>query len=54
VRASSTPTCARPIYREANIEDADFYLVDLRDAQYSPDQAEHFRRCRAILDARTA
>ncbi len=38
--------------RGANIEDVDFYLVDLRDAQYTQDQAEHFRRCRAILDDR--
>jgi uncharacterized protein YjbI with pentapeptide repeats len=40
--------------RGAEIQDVDFYLVDLRDAQYTPDQAEHFRRCRAILDDRTA
>jgi uncharacterized protein YjbI with pentapeptide repeats len=38
----------------AAIEDVDFYLVDLRDARYTPDQAEHFRRCRAILDDHTA
>jgi uncharacterized protein YjbI with pentapeptide repeats/energy-coupling factor transporter ATP-binding protein EcfA2 len=38
--------------RGANIQDVDFYLVDLRDAQYTQDQAEHFRRCRAILDDR--
>jgi uncharacterized protein YjbI with pentapeptide repeats len=35
--------------RGAQIEDVDFYLVDLRDARYTPDQAEHLRRCRAIL-----
>lgn len=33
----------------AIVDRADFYLVDLRGAQYSPDQAEHFRRCGAIL-----
>ena len=38
--------------RGANIKDVDFYLVDLRDARYSQDQAEHFLRCRAILDDR--
>jgi uncharacterized protein YjbI with pentapeptide repeats/energy-coupling factor transporter ATP-binding protein EcfA2 len=36
----------------AKIDDVDFYLVDLRDAQYTEEQAEHFRRCRAILDDR--
>jgi hypothetical protein len=30
----------------------DFYLVDLRDAHYTDDQAKHLRRCRAILDVR--
>jgi uncharacterized protein YjbI with pentapeptide repeats len=40
--------------RGAEIEGVDFYLVDLRDAQYTPDQAEHLRRCRAILEDRTA
>ena len=38
--------------RGAKIEDVDFYLVDLRDAQYTEKQAEHLRRCRAILDDR--
>ena len=38
--------------RQAKITDVDFYLVDLRDAQYTPDQEEHFRRCGAILEAR--
>jgi uncharacterized protein YjbI with pentapeptide repeats/energy-coupling factor transporter ATP-binding protein EcfA2 len=33
----------------ANVFNADFYLVDLRDAIYNPGQAEHFRRCGAIL-----
>jgi uncharacterized protein YjbI with pentapeptide repeats/energy-coupling factor transporter ATP-binding protein EcfA2 len=38
--------------RGANIEGVDFYLVDLRDAKYTRDQAEHFHHCRAILDDR--
>jgi len=38
--------------RGAKIKDVDFYLVDLRDAQYTADQAEHLRRCRAILEDR--
>ena len=36
----------------ANVFNADFYLVDLRDAIYNPGQAEHFRRCGAILSKR--
>jgi uncharacterized protein YjbI with pentapeptide repeats len=40
--------------RGANIKDVDFYLVDLRDAQFSADQAEHLRYCRAILEDRAA
>jgi uncharacterized protein YjbI with pentapeptide repeats len=35
--------------RGAKFEGVDFYLVDLRDAKYTQEQAEHFRRCRAIL-----
>jgi uncharacterized protein YjbI with pentapeptide repeats len=35
--------------RGAKIDDVDFYLVDLRDAIYDPSQAEHFRKCKAIL-----
>jgi len=35
--------------RGAAIANADFYLVDLRDARYTPDQYEHFLRCGAIL-----
>jgi len=35
--------------RGASIEEVDFYLVDLRDAKYTRDQAEHFHHCRAIL-----
>lgn len=35
--------------RGARTDRADFYLVDLRGAQYSPQQAEHFRQCGAIL-----
>jgi uncharacterized protein YjbI with pentapeptide repeats/energy-coupling factor transporter ATP-binding protein EcfA2 len=38
--------------RGANIEGVDFYLVDLRDAKFTRDQAEHFRHCRAILEDR--
>jgi uncharacterized protein YjbI with pentapeptide repeats len=38
--------------RGAQIENVDFYLVDLRDAKYTSDQAEHLRRCRAILKDR--
>ena len=40
--------------RGADIRDVDFYLVDLRDARYTADQAAHLRRCRAILDDRAA
>jgi uncharacterized protein YjbI with pentapeptide repeats len=35
--------------RDADLGDTDFYLVDLRDTQYTANQAEHFRRCGAIL-----
>jgi hypothetical protein len=38
--------------RDARIDHVDFYLVDLRDALYDPDQADHFRRSGAILEAR--
>jgi uncharacterized protein YjbI with pentapeptide repeats len=38
--------------RGAIIENVDFYLVDLRGARYDPQQEEHLRRCRAILEAR--
>ncbi len=38
--------------RGANVQDTDFYLVDLRQARYDRDQAEHFRRCDAILEER--
>ncbi len=38
--------------RRAEIEGVDFYLVDLRDAKYTSNQAEHFRSCRAILEDR--
>jgi len=30
----------------------DFYLVDLREAIFSEDQEEWFRRCGAILETR--
>lgn len=33
----------------ANVEWTDFYLVDLRGALYDERQAQHFRRCGAIL-----
>jgi uncharacterized protein YjbI with pentapeptide repeats len=35
--------------RGARIDGVDFYLVDLRSARFDPGQAEHFRRCGAIL-----
>ena len=35
--------------RGAQVENCDFYLVDLRGARYTPQQARHFRRCGAIL-----
>lgn len=38
--------------RGAKITDTDFYLVDLRDAIYDDEQADHLRRCRAILETR--
>lgn len=36
--------------RGAHVEEADFYLVDLREARYDARQAIHFRHCRAILE----
>jgi uncharacterized protein YjbI with pentapeptide repeats len=38
--------------RGAKVSRVDFYLVDLRDALFDPEQEKHFRRCRAILEAR--
>lgn len=38
--------------RGAVIDQTDFYLVDLRDAKYDADQAQHFRRYGAILEDR--
>ena len=35
--------------RGAKVADTDFYLVDLRGARYTADQAAHFKRCGAIL-----
>jgi uncharacterized protein YjbI with pentapeptide repeats len=35
--------------RKANVFETDFYLVDLRDALYTPDQEKHLRGCGAIL-----
>lgn len=40
--------------RGARIDGVDFYLVDLREAHYTAEQAEHFRRCGAILVDRAA
>jgi uncharacterized protein YjbI with pentapeptide repeats len=38
--------------RGANIDGVDFYLVDLREAQYDAAQEEQFRSCGAILESR--
>lgn len=38
--------------RGALVENTDFYLVDLRGALYDMRQAEHFRRCGAVLEDR--
>lgn len=38
--------------RGAKIEDVDFYLVDVRNARYDPQQEMHLRRCGAILKSR--
>jgi uncharacterized protein YjbI with pentapeptide repeats len=38
--------------RGARIAGTDFYLVDLRDARYTPMQADYFRGCGAILEDR--
>jgi uncharacterized protein YjbI with pentapeptide repeats len=35
--------------RGAKVQDTDFYLVDLRQALYTPEQATHLRACGAIL-----
>jgi uncharacterized protein YjbI with pentapeptide repeats len=35
--------------RKAKIFETDFYLVDLREALYTPDQEKHLRGCGAIL-----
>ncbi len=39
--------------RGAKVEKTDWYLVDLRGANYTRKQAEHFARCGAILRDRT-
>jgi len=36
--------------RGAQVEHADFYLVDLRGARFENHQRDHFQKCRAILD----
>jgi uncharacterized protein YjbI with pentapeptide repeats len=38
--------------RGAILTDVDFYLVDVRGALFDPEQEQHLRRCRAILEAR--
>ena len=38
--------------RGAKVEGVDFYLVDLREAQYDSHQEQHFRGCGAILESR--
>jgi uncharacterized protein YjbI with pentapeptide repeats len=38
--------------RGAILRDTDFYLVDLREAHYTPEQEVYFRRCGAILETR--
>ncbi len=38
--------------RDAIVDSTDFYLVDLRRAKYSEEQARHFARCGAILHSR--
>jgi uncharacterized protein YjbI with pentapeptide repeats len=38
--------------RGARIDGVDFYLVDLRGAEYTSDQETHFRKSGAILEAR--
>jgi uncharacterized protein YjbI with pentapeptide repeats len=38
--------------RGANIEGVDFYLVDLREAQFDLQHEQHLRRCGAILETR--
>ncbi len=35
--------------RGARLDDVDFYLVDLRGAQFDPEMEAHFRQCGAIL-----
>jgi uncharacterized protein YjbI with pentapeptide repeats len=39
--------------RDARIDGVDFYLVDLRHAQYDTEQEKHLRRCGAILRDRS-
>jgi uncharacterized protein YjbI with pentapeptide repeats len=40
--------------RGAMLDDVDFYLVDLRHAQFDPQWEAHLRRCGAILEDRGA
>jgi uncharacterized protein YjbI with pentapeptide repeats len=51
-RCSKANLCGADL-RGALIDGVDFYLVDLRGARFDPEQELHFRRCRAILEART-
>jgi hypothetical protein len=39
--------------RGARIDGTDFYLVDLRAARYTKEQAKHFGACGAILVSRS-
>ena len=40
--------------RGAKIDGVDFYLVDLRGAKYTSEQADHLKCCGAILRSRVA
>jgi hypothetical protein len=38
--------------RGGKIEGIDYYLVNVRDAKFDSQQAEHLRRCGAIIKTR--